>query len=46
MNHVVHLLLTVLLCCLWLPVWLIIAATGGEKRHTVFVDEFGQAHWR
>ena len=44
-NHVVHLLATVLLCGLWLPIWIIIAATGGEKHHTVRVDEWGNVTW-
>ncbi|WP_156750092.1 hypothetical protein [Mycobacterium sp. E2479] len=41
-NHVLHLLITVLLCGLWLPVWIILAANGGEKRTMVSVDEYGQ----
>lgn len=40
-NHVLHLLITVLLCGLWLPVWIVMAASGGEKRTTVSVDEAG-----
>ncbi len=40
-NHVLHLLITVLLCGLWLPVWIIMAANGGEKRTMVSVDETG-----
>lgn len=40
-NHTLHLLVTVLLCGLWLPVWIIMAASGGEKRTTVSVDDAG-----
>ncbi|WP_082973795.1 DUF2510 domain-containing protein [Mycobacterium sp. E1386] len=41
-NHVLHLLVTVLLCGLWLPVWIILAIAGGEKRTMVSVD--GRGH--
>lgn len=41
-NHVLHLLVTVLLCGLWLPVWIIMAVNSGEKRTTLTVDETGQ----
>ncbi|ATN88709.1 hypothetical protein SEA_DEMSCULPINBOYZ_114 [Mycobacterium phage Demsculpinboyz] len=40
-NHVLHLLVSVLLCGLWLPVWLVIALTGGEKRFVLAVDQCG-----
>jgi hypothetical protein len=29
-NHVLHLLLSLFLCAMWVPVWLIMAAVGGE----------------
>jgi hypothetical protein len=38
-NHVAHLLASVFLCGLWLPVWLLIAIFGGERRGTVTVDK-------
>lgn len=41
-NHILHLLITVLLVGLWLPVWIIMAIDGGEKRTTVSVDEYGR----
>jgi hypothetical protein len=44
-NHVAHLLATIFLCGLWLPIWAIIAATNQPKRFTVSVDEQGQVHW-
>ena len=31
-NHVLHLLLSVLTCGLWLPVWFVIAWRNGEAR--------------
>lgn len=40
-NHVLHLLVSVLLCGLWLPVWLLVTLTGGEKRHVISVDQCG-----
>jgi transcription elongation factor Elf1 len=32
-NHIFHLLFTVLLCGLWLPVWLIFIAVGSQRSH-------------
>jgi hypothetical protein len=43
-NHVLHLLVSVLLCGLWLPVWLLIAATGGERRMTLAIDQYGEIY--
>jgi len=40
-NHVLHLLISVLLCGLWLPVWFLISLSGGEKRHVLTVDPCG-----
>jgi len=40
-NHVLHLLASVFLCGLWIPVWILLAATGGEKRHVLTVDPYG-----
>lgn len=45
-NHVAHLLATIFLCGLWLPVWIIIAATSQPKTYHVLVDERGAVHWR
>lgn len=41
-NHVLHLLVSVFMCGLWLPVWLIAAAFGGTWTRTVTVDEYGE----
>ena len=40
-NHLLHLLIAVLTCGIWLLVWLILLLTGGEKRVLLVVDEFG-----
>lgn len=45
-NHVLHAILTVATCLLWGIVWAILAGTGGEKRHMVVVDEFGNVQWQ
>jgi len=41
-NHVLHLLLSLFCCGWWIPVWLLLAAFGGERRQTVIVDDYGQ----
>ena len=41
-NHVLHLLLSVITAGLWLIVWLVLAATGGEERMLLQVDEYCQ----
>ena len=40
-NHLVHLILTLLSGFLWAPVWLALAIFGGEKREVVRVNEWG-----
>jgi hypothetical protein len=40
-NHVLHLLASVFLCGLWLPVWILIAVAGGERRRVLSVDRCG-----
>jgi hypothetical protein len=42
-NHVLHLLLSLFLCTMWVPVW-IMAAVGGERRATISVDPTGGVH--
>jgi Protein of unknown function (DUF2510) len=41
-NHTLHAILTIFTCLVWGIAWLIIAATGGETRHMITVDEFGK----
>jgi pyruvate/2-oxoglutarate dehydrogenase complex dihydrolipoamide acyltransferase (E2) component len=45
-NHTLHAILTIFTCLLWGIVWAIIAATGGETRQMVVVDEFGNVLWQ
>jgi hypothetical protein len=40
-NNTLHAILTIFTCLLWGIVWAVIAATGGEKREMIVVDEFG-----
>lgn len=39
-NHVLHFLITVLTCGLWVFVWLLVAV-GGERRRQLAVDPYG-----
>ena len=45
-NHVLHLLLSLFLCTMWVPAWHIMAAVGGERRATISVDPTGGVHRR
>ena len=40
-NHTLHGLVSLFTLGLWLPVWLIFALAGGEKREMRLVDEWG-----
>lgn len=40
-NHVLHFIIGFFTFFLWWIVWAVMAATGGEKRELVSVDEFG-----
>ena len=40
-NHLLHFLITVFTFGLWLIVWLLLIAFGGERRELVRVDEQG-----
>ncbi|MDQ4042183.1 MAG: hypothetical protein M3141_10620 [Actinomycetota bacterium] len=40
-NHTLHAILTIFTCLIWGLVWAVIAATGGEKRELLLVDEYG-----
>lgn len=42
-NHVLHLILTLVTFTLWGVVWIALAIFGGEKRSMVTVDEYGNA---
>ena len=41
-NHVLHLLLTLVTVGVWLIPWIVIAWKGGEQRAYVSVDEHGR----
>ena len=43
-NHVLHLILTLVTCGLWGIVWIVMAIVGGEKRSMASVDDFGNVH--
>ena len=43
-NHILHLLISVFLCGLWLPVWFFVAMSGGTRLRTLTVDEYGEIH--
>jgi len=45
-NHVLHAILTIFTCLAWGIVWIVLAATGGEKREMVVVDDFGNVIWQ
>ena len=40
-NHILHLILTIITFGLWGIVWIALSFLGGEKRQIVSVDEFG-----
>jgi hypothetical protein len=43
-NHILHAILFVFLCGIWLIPWVIITITGGVKRTLVTVDEYGNVN--
>lgn len=45
-NHILHAILSLFLCGLWLPVWLLVGLTSGERRRTYWVDEWGEVQVR
>ena len=42
-NHVLHLILTLVTLTFWGWIWIALAIFGGEKRSMVTVDEYGNA---
>jgi hypothetical protein len=40
-NHTLHAILTFLTCLVWGVVWAVLAATGGEKRELLVIDDYG-----
>lgn len=45
-NHVLHLILTLVTCSAWGIIWAIIAIAGGEKRTVWGVDDWGNVQRR
>ena len=42
-NHVLHLILTLVTAGFWSPIWIALVIFGGEKREVARVDEWGNA---
>lgn len=40
-NHILHLILTLITLGVWVVVWIAMVLIGGEKRRMATVDEFG-----
>lgn len=40
-NHTFHAVMCLPTCSMWLVIWLLILIFGGEKRHGIWVDEWG-----
>jgi hypothetical protein len=40
-NHVLHLILTLVTCGIWAIVWIALVGMGGEKRYSLQVDNYG-----
>jgi hypothetical protein len=45
-NHVLHLILSLVTLFFWVPVWIILAVVGGEKRTVLGVDDWGHIQKR
>jgi hypothetical protein len=43
-NHILHLILTLVTLGLWAIVWIVLAFIGGEKRMVIEVDEYGHTN--
>ena len=42
-NHILHLIITLITLGVWVIVWIALILFGGEKREIVEVDEWGNA---
>jgi hypothetical protein len=40
-NHILHLILTLVTCGVWAIVWIVLAFVGGERRIALNVDDYG-----
>ncbi len=43
-NHILHAILSIFTCAIWLVVWFFIAQSGGERREVLDVDPYGNLH--
>ena len=41
-NHLLHLILSIITVGLWIIVWLILVISGGQERMMIYVDEQGE----
>lgn len=41
-NHILHLILSILTLGVWLIVWALMGIFGGENQYTLRVDEYGK----
>jgi hypothetical protein len=41
-NHILHLILTIITLGIWLIIWILVAAFGGETRRTITVHPDGR----
>ena len=41
-NHLLHLILSIITVGLWIIVWLILVVSGGQERRMIYVDEQGE----
>ncbi|TLF57017.1 DUF4234 domain-containing protein [Nocardia cyriacigeorgica] len=44
-NHILHILLSVVTCGLWLIVYVIQMNTAKIRRYQIYVDEYGMVHY-
>ena len=45
-NHVLHLLVSVITVGLWIVVWIVLAVFGGQQRLMIYVNEQGEVSVR
>ena len=43
-NHILHVILSIVTVGLWLPIWLLVTLGENRKTLTLTVDEFGNIH--
>lgn len=41
-NHILHLILSIITLGFWLIIWIILVITGGEKRETITIDDYAR----